>query len=376
MKKIRKGISGFTNVLVAALAGVLLICLGAAWVNTATLRMAGLATLATPLFIALNVLALVYCLIRAKRMGWVTLIALLLALSQIGNLWGFKFIPPKDTGKSSFSLMTYNVRNFDLYNWSHNDRSRDAIFDMLTDAAPDVVCFQEFYSQPGGAWDNIRELREQLGLEHYYFARELMLDPGRQWGIATFSRFPIAAYGDLMQDARPNTRGNRPYRGIYTDLLIGGDTVRVINIHLASIYLDRKDYQTLERLAESGEGAVKQSRNIIAKLLRGYKRRGEQIRQLNHFLENTPQPHPILVCGDLNDVPTSYAYNSLSRRFTDAFLKTGWGPGATYNGPIPGLRIDCVFTGEGLTPVESKVIGLRISDHYPLLTKIKPGPAR
>ncbi|MCP4122261.1 MAG: endonuclease/exonuclease/phosphatase family protein [Bacteroidetes bacterium] len=368
---VRQSISGVTSIIIWSLAILLLICLGAAYLNPSILPFTGLITLLTPFLILLNILALFYGIFRGKMAGWVTFIVLILSIPQIGNFWAFSALNSHKDVKADFSLMTYNVRNFDLYNWSRNDDSRERIFNMLSQSNPDVICFQEFYSKPASQWDNIQKIKAELELNHYYFTRELVLNEGRQWGIATFSRFPITGYGELMQSPKPNSRGNRPHRGVYTDIAINSDTIRIINIHLASIYLGREDYSTLEHITGPNDQTIKKSRSIVIKLLKAYKKRGVQVRQLAKFLKEAEQPYPIIICGDMNDLPSSYAYNKLSKGFDDAFLNTGWGMGATYNGPIPGLRIDCALVDRSMEVTESKIINLRISDHLPLLTKIK-----
>jgi endonuclease/exonuclease/phosphatase family metal-dependent hydrolase len=368
--KIRKAISGFTSVIIWALAILLLLCLLCAYLNPAVIAFSGLLTLLTPVLILLNIIALVYALVRGKLAGWITFIVLILSVPQIGNLWGFNFIHKQAEG-TTFRLMTYNVRNFDLYNWDENEKSREQIFNMLRENKPDIICFQEFYSKPGGHWDNISDCRTDLGLDHYYFTRELILDEGRQWGIATFSRFPIVRTGEIMQIPEKNSRGLQPFKGIFTDLSIGEDTLRVFNIHLASIYLAREDYTTLENIAGQQEIDINRSRYIVAKLMRAFRKRGGQVKQLLDFLASEEQVHPVIIAGDFNDTPTSYAYNKLSKGLQDAWTCSNWGPGATYNGPIPALRIDQILVDETLSVARTRVVNSRISDHSPMIADIE-----
>ena len=368
--KIRKTISGLTSVLVWTLAILLLISLLCAHVNPSFLSLAGVFTLLTPGLILLNIIALIYTVVRSKITGWATFIVLILSIPQIGNLWGFNFIG-KNTEDQSFRLMTYNVRNFDLYDWSENEESRASIFKMLQSERPDILCFQEFYSKANSSWNNIRKCKEELQLNEYYFSQELILREGRQWGITTFTRFPIVKYGEIMQIPEANSRGLRPYKGIYTDLSIGNDTIRIINIHLASIYLESEDYTTLENLTEQQDIDIKRSRSIISKLMKAYKKRGMQVKQLQEFLDTENQPHPIIICGDLNDIPSSFAYNRLSKDMEDAWISANWGPGATYNGPIPALRIDQILVDKELEVCATFVVESEYSDHAPLVTTIK-----
>ena len=49
----------------------------------------------------------------------------------------------------------------------------------------------------------------------------------------------------------------------------------------------------------------------------------------------TASPHPVLVCGDFNSLPSSYTYHRLSESLKDGF-KTG-GHGYMYTVNITGL---------------------------------------
>ena len=293
---------------------------------------------------------------------------LILSLPQIINLWGLHPFQNNKT-KSDLKIVTYNVRNFDLYNWSKNEASGKKIFDKLSEINPDIICFQEFYSQPNSKWNNIETLKRELGFPHYYFTRELVLNNGRQWGIATFSKYPIIRYKELIKSSTSNRYNVFPNKGIYTDIALEKDTVRVINVHLASIYLGREDYNTIENISEPSDITMEESKSIILKLLKAYSRRGNQVKQLREFLDSE-QPHPLIICGDYNDLPTSYAYNQISKNMQDAFLNKGWGPGATYNGPLPAMRIDNILVDKSLQIQSIEIIKLDISDHWPMVAEI------
>ena len=40
-----------------------------------------------------------------------------------------------------------------------------------------------------------------------------------------------------------------------------------------------------------------------------------------HTEEIDQSPYPVIVCGDLNDVPNSYAYNHIGRGLRNAFVE-------------------------------------------------------
>lgn len=368
---VKKGISRVTGFVIWILSIGLAICLSGSYINPSKLPIFGLLSLMIGPLIVLNIIALIYAFARKKTIGYFTLFVLLFSIPQINNLWARKLAKKQPSAAHQpFKLLTYNVRNFDLYNWSKNNDSKTEIFNTLKSADPDVICFQEFYSQPNSDWDNIARLKSELGLPYYYFTRELVLKEGRQWGIATFSKYPIIAYDEFIQNEEISKHGNYPSKAIYTDIALPNDTIRLINTHLASIYLNQDDYTTIEKLSEQEKISYERSKPIISKLLKAYRKRGRQVQQLKDFLTTQNHTYPIIIAGDFNDLPTSYAYNALSKHFNDAFLKTSWGAGATYNGLIPALRIDFMLVDKQLDIAATEIIDLKISDHLPLMVTL------
>ena len=90
-------------------------------------------------------------------------------------------------------------------------------------------------------------------------------------------------------------------------------------------------------------------------------------------------PYPVIVCGDFNDVPASYAYRRLSKGLQDAFLTTSflrtghtyvrssalpWFHNATFG---PGIRIDYILTDPMLRATDFRIDRVAYSDHYPVM---------
>jgi endonuclease/exonuclease/phosphatase family metal-dependent hydrolase len=93
---------------------------------------------------------------------------------------------------------------------------------------------------------------------------------------------------------------------------------------------------------------------------------------LEHIRES---PYPVIVCGDFNDTPFSYTYNELAKELKNAFVEAGSGIGATYNGPLPFLRIDNQFHSEELKAAGYEThYEMGLSDHFPISAKyvLKP----
>ncbi|MDD5346625.1 MAG: endonuclease/exonuclease/phosphatase family protein [Proteiniphilum sp.] len=85
----------------------------------------------------------------------------------------------------------------------------------------------------------------------------------------------------------------------------------------------------------------------------------------------TQETDGIIICGDFNDTPISYAYSRMKRGLKDAYISTAFGPGITYHQDLFLFRIDYILHNEGLKAFRTKVDRVPYSDHYPLRTHLK-----
>ena len=78
---------------------------------------------------------------------------------------------------------------------------------------------------------------------------------------------------------------------------------------------------------------------------------------------------PIIVCGDFNDVPYSYVYNTMLGDKVDGFTECGSGFMYTFRGK-KAVRIDYIFHDKGMEGLTYYKRELSYSDHYPVFMKI------
>jgi endonuclease/exonuclease/phosphatase family metal-dependent hydrolase len=259
--------------------------------------------------------------------------------------------------------MTYNVKSFDLYNWSQNVNSRDEMMDIIKQEAPDVLCLQEFFTRDQEKMDNLKRvinLLEENGY-HYHFEETIRRKEINYWGLATFSRFPITGKGRIPFEGEDILLNG----AMYSDLDVNGKTIRVYNVHLQSIHFRREDYAYIEQFAAEKVPEMEGTRKIAARLKWAFQKRAVQAKDLAERVEASP--HPVIVCGDLNDPPVSYTYQVISNGLTDPFQEVGNGIGKTYKGPFPSFRIDHILVDESIIPVSYRTIPETWSDHYPVV---------
>ena len=73
--------------------------------------------------------------------------------------------------------------------------------------------------------------------------------------------------------------------------------------------------------------------------------------------------NPVIILGDFNDTPQSYTYQQLLKGRRDAFIEQGSGWGATYQKPLPFLRIDYILHDEELICTHYQSSSSIKSDH-------------
>ncbi len=149
----------------------------------------------------------------------------------------------------------------------------------------------------------------------------------------------------------------------YSDIKINNDTVRVYNLHFGSIHLVYEDYKPYE---DTGKSTIAKKNYIeLVKLLKdAFVRRAAQAEKVTEHISDCP--YPFLICGDFNDIPSSYAYCTVARGIKDAFIESGKGFGNTYIGRFPSFRIDYILHSKGVKTYNFETVHVKYSDHYPI----------
>ena len=319
--------------------------------------------LAFPFILLGNFLFLFLWLLVRKKLALISLLAIIFSYKALNNF--FQFNLPPGASENSISLMSYNVRLFDLYNWSENKQTRDKIFDQLSGQNADIYCFQEFYhTDIKGAFETRDTLVTFLSATNYREAYTHELRGEQYFGVATFSRYPIVNTGVIRFENDDNNIC------LFTDHQIGDDIVRVYNLHIASIRFSYDDYKFVESIdKQSEEEFEKGARTIYSRLADAFIKRSEQSKKILEHIETSP--YPVIVAGDFNDSPNSYCYQLFSSKLTDSFKEAGLGIGKTYIGSFPSFRIDYIFHSNELEAKEYRTLNEEFSDHHAIISKME-----
>ncbi len=314
---------------------------------------------------ALNVFFVIYWIIRRKKNFALSLACLVLMSDVISNQFVVCAKDEEDQQDvKAVTLLSYNVQLFDLYRKKNGSK----ILSYILEADADIVCLQEFgwYDKPGFISETT--LKQTLGKRYKY--HYVVCDPnfgGRAtYGIATYSKYPII-HKDLV---RYTTHFNRTST---CDVVIGNDTLHVVNCHLESNLLTNDDRKQVQKTIDSTSttNLNKTSELLVRKMGHASKIRARQADSIAAYVKRL-KGKKIIVCGDLNDHPASYTYQTIRDDLSDAFIEetSNAGFGTTYNAFPFYYRIDYVLNSDNLSVDNFRTGKEKLSDHYPISVNI------
>ena len=323
--------------------------------------------LAYPIIVCCTLLFLVYWAFLKSRWFFIVLGILLIGGNLHFRTFSLNF-SPEVAGKSdtTWRIMSYNVRLFDVYNESKEERyaNRNAIIAYIEEMQPDVLCFQEFYHQDAPTSFSTKDtLIRLLKIKDYQERYSHKLKGRQNFGICMLSKYPMIARGDVTFET-----GQTDNYCVFADIVKGKDTIRFYNIHLQSIKLQKTDYAVFgEENKQAGE--EKSTFSLLMEKLRiAYPKRADQARKVVEHMESSP--YPVVICGDFNDTPLSYVYNQFNKLLVDSFRETSTGIGVTYAGKVPAGRIDYIFHTPNLAAQNFVIQKKAHSDHLAVFCEI------
>ena len=166
-----------------------------------------------------------------------------------------------------------------------------------------------------------------------------------------------------------------PRSSVWADLLVGDDTVHVVNNHLQSTGITALDNAYITGYEYLSDTAREEKlRSIAGRFRRNSVLRADQVDSIRTHLDAVPLRLRI-VCGDFNDTPVSYTYRRMAEGLEDTFARCGNGYSHTFRGFFNLLRIDYFLTSEAFEVLSYEVPECDASDHLPLFVRIKKGSA-
>jgi endonuclease/exonuclease/phosphatase family metal-dependent hydrolase len=302
-----------------------------------------------PLLIIANLLLIIYWLVRRR---WIFLaipvITVACCIPYIGTLYQPGFLHShEDASKNGLKIATYNVAMFNRE--TSGFMAQDILAEMRRENV-DVLCLQE-YNDISGDKKNSDSYKD-------YFP---YMATGRE-DMVIYSRYPITQSKKLLFEDTNNS-------AMWADIDVKGIEFRVFNVHLETTGINRTLHKAGKMMAQNQDISNSRILNAIyGNYMMGmYFRSGQAIQIAN---EKANSKFPVILCGDFNDVPYSFVYNTMLGNMVDGFKECGHGFMYTYRGGKKAVRIDYIFHDQDIKGVDYYRTDLSYSDHYPVFMKV------
>ena len=325
-------------------------------INPEYLTVPAVLTLALPYFaIATAIVAVAwFCFGRlfTAALGVLTLVA---SWSSVTTASPLHFSKSPSDDSRTFTLLSYNM----IHGWDQEmDGSRQSprTFNYIKDSGADIIAAQEvtdieeFNEEPA-----LRQVWDDLIKIYPYYAGTWRSD------MKVFSKYPVKMVKEhqeycLFEISTPWGRLN------------------LLNIHLVSFHLAGDEKHVMRELVsgkDTKEGVKEMKTALLPKLKTGFINRAKSAKEVRELIDNIKGP--LIVCGDMNDVPESYTYRMVrGTDLSDAYVETSFGPLITFNRYGFWFHLDQVlYRPDPLKALKVTKGKIRSSDHYPIFAEFE-----
>ncbi|MCH2082293.1 MAG: endonuclease/exonuclease/phosphatase family protein [Saprospiraceae bacterium] len=303
-----------------------------------------------PFLLFANLGFIFFWILRKHHYFLFSLTTIVLGWTHFQSFVGYHFVADCTSTIKVASFNGYSFRSLGSPTAMNSEQELEKYFPKL-DA--EILCIQEFV-QSRHHQNLFSRFLKKKGYK-YKFSQV-----GR--GLAIYSKFPL-------ENGIHQSFGNHANGYQIVDVRIKNQKLRLFNLHLLSNGVS----QTADRVASNGNIQKKQTWKDIRFILRNYKRaaqkRSAEAERIARLIDKSP--YPIILCGDLNETPQSYAYYLISQNLKDTFKTAGRGLGITYAGSIPALHIDHILVDPKIHVCKTSIQSSIFSDHYPVVSQLK-----
>ena len=301
-----------------------------------------------PLLIAANVVFLIYWLVL-RRFHWacMPLITILCCIPYMGTLFQFGSQDEKADAQPGMKIASYNVAMFGRE--TSGFMAQDILSEMKKQKV-DIACMQE-YNDFAGDKRNSDSYKE-------YFPYMVVGNSD----MVIYSRYPIVKSENIPFEMTNNS-------AMWAEIKYNDQVYRVYNVHLETTGING----ALHKAAKQEANGIEVPNNAFMNYVYGKYTVGMIARsgQANQLAMNMRESEvPVIVCGDFNDVPYSYVYNTMLGDRIDGFKESGSGLMNTFRGGKKHVRIDYIFHDKSMEAVSYYKKDLSYSDHYPVFSRV------
>lgn len=316
-----------------------------------------------PVILFANLVFLVVWAFARWRMIWLPVLGFLICYGPIRTYMPFNI--PEEKPHGAIKVMSFNVYMFDP--WDVKKGETNPIVDYVVNSKADIVCLQEATVDASGS-DHILDTLKK----HYPYYKLMVKKKPAADHILLLSHYPI-----LWQDSIPYKSNSNMSVAYMLD--IKGTKTLLVNNHFESFGLtndDKEGFKTLVKGSMKTNDMKSESSHLLHKLGTVAERRAPEVEMVANYVKKyLDKKVPVILCGDFNDNPLSYAHRTIANILTDCYVSSGNGPGISYHRSGMYFRIDHIFCSDDFEPYGAKVDNsVTNSDHYPVYCWLKYRP--
>lgn len=327
------------------------------YINPATHPLLACMGLAFPIFLAINFLFFIFWLIFYSKKTWLPLLGYLVCIVPLRTYFPINI--RLDAPDGTLKVLSYNVLAFAATETDEN--GNNSILEYIRNSDADIVCLQE------AVMNDVKKETVDSMLNKYQYSDTTMIVSDSAYNeLAIYSKYPILSKERIKYKSPGN--GSVAYK-----LKIDGGTVIVINNHLESNKLtlhDKAQYRRMFKTVKRDTVEV-ESKKLIVKLGEALQLRCKQADAVAAYIRKH-QGTSIILCGDFNDNPISYTHRVIAKDLNDCYVRSGSGPGLSYNQKGFNVRIDNIMCSSDWKCFNCRVDNnIDASDHYPIYCWLK-----
>ena len=137
--------------------------------------------------------------------------------------------------------MSWNVEQFNILHHKDHPEVKQQMFDLINQYDPDIACFQEVVAgENKKAINYFPDIRKALHFKDYLYSYQLKddFDSIIILELLFFQNFRL-----LRKQTIVNNPNNYNSTFQFIDVLVGKDTLRIFNVHLAIVKIFKREFE-------------------------------------------------------------------------------------------------------------------------------------
>lgn len=349
------------TILSLILYGLTIVSAYGGYINPVDHALPSMMLLAFPVLIAATiVVGIVWTILRQFKIVLLTVVVVAVCSPQILAFSPINFNTETiEQGEKTLKVLTYNI--YYGRDWEKKDSVSNRCLSYAINSNADIVCLQELCYLRLSKRTVINQAQiDSLKAIYPYIVETKGID------VMVLSKYPIEHI------PHAGKRDYRVHRHEAYRVDVDGNPLTLINVHLTSFSLRDEQLEVVENLIANNveESAKEMKDSVYFKLSSAFKKRAICAEALRACIDTIPGD--MIVCGDFNDITSSWAYRIVSGEdMRDAYRDISSGPIITYHANSIPFHIDHILYRGNLQPVSFGKGTLKSSDHYPIYTVFK-----